>query len=149
MTLPSEIRFEFVESVPSEREQGVFYISMPYRSIIHNCLCGCGAKIVTPIRPDKWTLFYDGDTITIDPSIGNWSYPCQSHYVIRRNRVLDAGPMSQSRIDAGRRRDFHLTDAYYNRQPAPERDRAASLARSTPPPVAPKRKNLWDRLMGR
>lgn len=83
MTLPRAVRHAFVDLMPAEREEGVVYVSMKYSTAVHNCLCGCGMKVVTPIRPDKWTLTYDGEAISLSPSIGNWSFPCKSHYWIK------------------------------------------------------------------
>jgi hypothetical protein len=62
---------QFGEYVPSELADGVLYISIPYRTVVHRCLCGCGNKVVTPISPAEWQLTYDGETISLTPSIGN------------------------------------------------------------------------------
>lgn len=32
-------------------------------------------------------MTYDGQSITLRPSIGNYSIPCQSHYYITENKV--------------------------------------------------------------
>jgi len=63
---------EFVEYVPAELADGVLYISIIYRSAVRRCACGCGNKVVTPITPADWQLPYDGDTVSLTPSIGNW-----------------------------------------------------------------------------
>src|SRR5690348_6953534 len=81
------IRHKFVDLIPDVVEEGVLYISIPYATAIHKCACGCGETVVTPIRPTDWTLTWDGDTITVNPSIGNWSFPCQSHYFIVENKI--------------------------------------------------------------
>ena len=78
---------EFVIAVPETLNEGVLYISMPFATAIHLCACGCRSEIVTPLRPGQWRMIFDG-TITIRPSIGNWSFPCRSHYFIDRNRVV-------------------------------------------------------------
>ena len=109
----THIRPEFVEFIPKEREEGIVYVSMKYATAVHNCLCGCGLKVVTPISPVGWRLFFDGDTISLSPSIGNWEFPCRSHYFIRRNRVLWAGSMSRDRIERGRAIDRAARDAYF------------------------------------
>ena len=31
---------------------------------------------------------YDGETVSLSPSIGNFQFPCKSHYWIRENRVI-------------------------------------------------------------
>ena len=70
------ITFEFVEFIPKELEDGVVYVSVTYATAVHKCCSGCGNKVVTPISPTDWTLIFDRDTISLDPSIGNWSFPC-------------------------------------------------------------------------
>src|ERR1700744_1434849 len=95
----------FVEFLPDKMDEGVLYISIKYATAAHKCCSGCGLDVVTPITPTDWTLSFDGDTVSLNPSIGNWSFPCRSHYYIRNNRVLWAGNMTQQKIDAGRVRD--------------------------------------------
>ena len=107
------IKHEFVEFIPKQREEGVLYISIPYATAVHNCFCGCGLKVVTPISPVGWKLIFDGDTVTLSPSIGNSSFPCRSHYFIRRNTVVWCRSMSQDEIEWGRARDRKARDRYY------------------------------------
>jgi len=52
--------------------------------------------------------------VTLDPSIGNWSFPCRSHYRIRNNRVRWAAPMSRERIEVNRTHDRVAKVNYYN-----------------------------------
>src|SRR5262245_8880727 len=99
------IDFEFVEVIPDSLEEGVLYISIPHATSLHRCLCGCGAEIVTPLSPTDWELNYNGQSVSLSPSIGNWSYPCQSHYWIRRNRVHWARRFTPRQIAAVRERD--------------------------------------------
>lgn len=78
----------FVEFVPDQLEDGKLYISKEYGTAIHLCACGCGNKTVTPIRGvDSWAMRENGDKISISPSIGNWHFPCRSHYFITDNEV--------------------------------------------------------------
>lgn len=139
MSLPERVSFEFVEFIPNEREEGKVYISIPYATAVHSCLCGCGMKVVTPIKPNKWTLTFNGEAISLSPSVGNWSFPCRSHYVIRNNRVLNAGAMSEAAIAYGRARDAAATERHH-------RD-ASSAPISTSPPARRKR-SIWERLFG-
>ncbi|MCY4491933.1 MAG: DUF6527 family protein [Thaumarchaeota archaeon] len=83
-----KIKHEFCDLIPKSVEDGVLYISIPYATAIHKCACGCGWEVVTPIRTDGWALNWDGDTITLTPSIGNWNLPCQSHYFLVRNEII-------------------------------------------------------------
>lgn len=110
---------EFVEFIPENLEPAKLYVSMEYGTAAHLCACGCGSKVVTPISPTGWQLTYDRETVSLYPSIGNWSFPCRSHYFITRNRVRWAAPMSQIAIDRGRSHDQAARDVYYGKQPAP------------------------------
>lgn len=96
------IRHEFVEFIPESLEPGVVYVSIPYATTAHLCCCGCGSEAVNPLAPHSWRLTFDGQSISFSPSIGNWSFPCQSHYWIRNDQVEWAGTWSQKKIDAGR-----------------------------------------------
>ena len=102
MTKLNSIQFEFVKYIPEAMDDGVLYVSIPFRTVLHRCCCGCGIKTVTPLTPNDWKLVFDGETVSLTPSIGNWSLDCQSHYWIRRNKVVWARQFSKSEIDAGR-----------------------------------------------
>ena len=84
----------FVESAPLQLEPGKIYISIKYHTVLHLCPCGCGEEVVTPLAPDQWQLLYDGESISLFPSIGNYRFPCRSHYFIKKNRVLWVGEKS-------------------------------------------------------
>lgn len=86
----------------SNLEEGVIYISIPYSTASHKCACGCGLIVVTPLSEAYWDLIYNRDGISLNPSIGNWSFPCESHYWIRRNEVHIAPKWSKERIAAAR-----------------------------------------------
>lgn len=79
--------FKFVEFMPQELNEGVLYISMEYATVIHLCACGCGYKVVTPLSPDDWNLTFNGESVSLSPSIGNWNFECRSHYWVIRNDV--------------------------------------------------------------
>ena len=96
---------EFVKSVPAELEDGVIYISMEYRTAIHNCCCGCGEQVVTPFSPKGWRLIFDGKTISIQPSIGNWGFDCRSHYWITSNEVKWVLERNDDEVKRGRFKD--------------------------------------------
>ena len=83
-----KFRPEFVEFIPENLKPGVLYISIEYSTASHLCPCGCGQKVITPIRPDQWTLTWDGETVSLSPSIGNWGFSCKSHYWIRENMII-------------------------------------------------------------
>jgi hypothetical protein len=104
---------QFVEAIPENLESGVLYVSMIYATAIHQCACGCEREVVTPFSPTDWKLWFDGENVTLEPSIGNWSFPCRSHYWVRGGKVQWAASMSQRQIDEGRRRDRALKADYY------------------------------------
>lgn len=105
MTKVSTLRPEFVEFIPAKGEPGVIYVSERFSTAMHLCCCGCGLEVITPLNPAKWSLSKQGGQVSLSPSIGNWSFPCKSHYWIERGRVRWAGPMSQERIRLVRRLD--------------------------------------------
>jgi hypothetical protein len=101
MSRQHTIDFEFVEYIPEHLEEGIFYIAPQFGAVMHLCCDGCGARVSTPLHPGQWTLTFDGETISLNPSVGNWELPCKSHYIIRRSRVLWAGEWSSERIAQG------------------------------------------------
>lgn len=76
-----------VESAPAHLEPGLLYISIKYHTVLHLCPCGCGEEIVTPIARDQWHLEWDGESVSLSPSVGNYRLACRSHYFIRNDRV--------------------------------------------------------------
>lgn len=100
----SGLRHQFVDEIPADLDHGVIYISMEFATTMHLCCCGCGSVVVLPLRPTAWTLSYDGESVSMSPSVGNWSFPCRSHYWIRNGGVSWAGEWSDQRIAVGRRR---------------------------------------------
>lgn len=105
MTRVTTLRHVFVQHIPERLEDGVLYVAMEFGTVVHRCCCGCGMKVVTPLSPTDWTLIYDGDSVSLAPSVGNWSFPCRSHYWIRKNAVFWTIQWSDERIEAGRRHD--------------------------------------------
>ncbi len=99
----ARIQHRFVEHIPSTLEEGVLYVSIPFATAIHRCACGCGNQVVTPLSPVDWRLIFDGQTASLQPSIGNWNFPCKSHYWITRNTVRWAPRLSRKEIEAGRK----------------------------------------------
>lgn len=101
---------EFVKAIPEELEERTLYVSMDYAIVAHKCCCGCGGEVVTPLSPFDWKLTYNGKSISLSPSIGNWSFECMSHYWIEESTIKWAGQWSKEQIEAGRRRDRELRD---------------------------------------
>lgn len=91
------IKHSFVEYVPDELDDGILYISISYTTATHKCFCGCGWEVTTPIAPNAWELIYNGQYVSLNPSVGSRNLKCRSHYWIRRNRVDWFSPF----VDAG------------------------------------------------
>src|SRR3954447_17039700 len=108
-----QVTHRFVERVPSPLEDGVVYVSIGFGTVIHKCCCGCGAKVVTPLTPVDWAVIYDGQSISLYPSIGRHDAPCQSHYWIRNDRVIWSDKWSKSKVDNLKRREARLRDGYF------------------------------------
>jgi hypothetical protein len=114
MTKVSRLVPEFVEFAPPELNEGVLYVSMIYGSAVHKCCCGCGEKVVTPFGPTDWKLTFDGESVSLHPSIGNWGFNCRSHYWIRENEIQWAPQWSEEQIDAGRLHDRNAKLRYFS-----------------------------------
>lgn len=110
------IQHKFVELIPGIIEEGILYITVEYRTAVHLCVCGCGNKVVTPLSPTDWKLTFDGKSVTLSPSIGNWNFECKSHYLIIKNKIIFAGKMSDLEIAKGREYDKKLKAKYYKKK---------------------------------
>ena len=107
------IRPEYVQQLPDHLVEGVLYISEEFSLTAHKCCCGCGEDVFNKLGPAKWQLTkVPNGTVSLHPSVGNWKYACRSHYFIRNNRVVDAGPMSAAGIELVKQRDLRDRDKY-------------------------------------
>jgi hypothetical protein len=141
--MPRQIHLtpEFIELAPSELKEGVLYVSMVHACVIHRCCCGCGEKVVTPLSPAEWQLSYDGEAISLHPSIGNSRFSCGSHYWVKRGQVVWAPKLTVAEAEAARRFDRATRDAYVGSKsatvaPAPQ----AQVA------VTEKKRGFWRRI---
>jgi hypothetical protein len=105
-----------VHHIPERLIGGEIYVSIEHGTVVHSCCCGCGNEVVTPLTPTDWRLIFDGETVSLDPSIGNWGYPCRSHYWITRNQVRWARQWSQDEIDATRALDRKEKKRFFRRR---------------------------------
>ena len=108
------IKADFVELIPSTLQTGILYVSRKYQTATHLCCCGCGSKVVTPLKPGGWKLTTKRGTVTLFPSIGSWSLPCKSHYWIRENSIDWAPQWSPKQIDQGRISDRLAREDYFD-----------------------------------
>jgi hypothetical protein len=128
----------FVEHLPDRLDPGVLYIAMEFGTVAHSCCCGCGTDVYTPLTPTDWSMTYDGDTVSLNPSVGNWHLKCRSHYVVSKGKVIEAGPWSDEQVASERDRDRAAKERYYGK-PAAKADE-----RPTPEPAAPT--GVWSRI---
>ena len=112
MTL--KLEHKFVDSIPEEIEEGILYISLRFRVIIHLCCCGCKNKVVTPLSPVRWKMTFDGKSISLNPSIGNWNFKCESHYWIQDSQVIWSERWSKREISEGKKEARKRRADYFN-----------------------------------
>lgn len=79
---------ERVNYMPESLSSGVLYVSVAFRLAIHLCACGCGSKTVTPLGRGEWSLEETSPGPTLHPSIGNFQFPCRSHYWVRDGEIV-------------------------------------------------------------
>lgn len=139
------LEHRFVRNVPRELEPGILYISMDYATAVHSCCCGCGERVVTPFTPTDWRMTFDGESISLHPSVGNWNQNCRSHYIVQRGRVVEAGPWSQARIEAEQLRDKMAKAAHYGSETKVRSD-APRLSSERNPSTNPPTSSIWARL---
>ena len=139
------LHHQFVEYVPDELEEQTLYISEQFKTAVHKCCCGCGREVVTPLNPTAWRLRVDGNTVSLYPSIGSWSLPCQSHYWIRNSRVVWAPQWSKEQIARGRAGEARRRERYFQEQeqPVDVYEPSATLGEDPTPQVTP---SVWQRL---
>jgi len=114
------MKHKFVDTIPDVLEDNTVYISIRYSTVVHKCACGCGNEVVTPLSPHDWQLTYNGETISLFPSIGNWSLPCRSHYWIRKNEIEWAETWSNEMIRRNREWDSKNKEVFFRKR---KRDR--------------------------
>jgi uncharacterized protein DUF6527 len=134
---------EFVEFIPDELKERTLYISITYCTAVHKCCCGCGREVVTPLSPTSWQLTFDGKTVSLEPSIGSWSLPCQSHYFITKNRVVRARKWSEKQIARGRAREARAKERYDAKKHSAV---AAAETSSSPLPSTEPKESVWQKI---
>jgi len=109
----TKLNHVFIDTIPDELEEGILYISLRFRVIMHSCCCGCKNKVVTPLSPARWKMTFDGKTISLSPSIGNWNFDCESHYWITNSDVEWARKWRKNEIMEGKAYEREKRESYY------------------------------------
>jgi len=108
-----KLKHKFVDYIPDIIKDGILYISLDYGTVIHKCVCGCGNEVNTPLTPNDWKMTYNGEDITLKPSIGNWSFECKSHYWITNNEIEWSVKWSKNEIQQVREFENSERQDYY------------------------------------
>lgn len=129
----ARFRHEVVDSIPEKLQAGILYVTTDRDVAGHLCACGCGREVITPLSPTDWSITFDRRGPTLFPSIGNWAFPCRSHYVIQDGDTVWAGNMSDKAIALGRHRDRARKQRYYGRLSEPLAIQSAPELEPLPP----------------
>lgn len=135
----AKLNHKFVEIIPDVLADGVLYISIAHATAVHRCCCGCAREVVTPLTPTDWKLIFDGETVCLYPSIGNWNFPCRSHYWITRNCIEWAEDWSDWRIAAAEEKDRRQKERQYGCLEADDSDELSNKTDKT-------RDGFWSKL---
>lgn len=124
------MKHEFVECIPEILSPETLYISIKFRTAVHQCPCGCRNEVVTPISPAEWEVSFNGESVSLYPSVGNWSLPCRSHYWISKGQIRWARGFSDEEVEMVRIRDQSAKEIFYSRSGSEEALDEQSIATS-------------------
>jgi hypothetical protein len=130
----------FVEHIPGHLEAGILYVSMEYATSAHSCCCGCGEEVIVPFTPTDWKMTFDGESVSLRPSIGNWTLKCRSHYIIDGGKVIEMGSWSGEQIEAERRRDSAAKARFYGKSPKVE----SAISHAQPMETTSVWRRMWN-----
>jgi hypothetical protein len=139
MKRQASLKHTFVEFIPDKLEPGTLYVSIAFATVAHKCCCGCGNEVVTPLSPTDWKLIFDGESVSLEPSIGNWSFPCQSHYWVTGGQIRWSRQWSKDEIASGRAADRLAKERHSERSAAPSEAHEKGKSK----------RKLWQRLWKR
>jgi hypothetical protein len=103
-----------VQYVPTTLEPGVLYVSEEFEAAVHLCACGCGLKVSTPLGPAEWSFSDSPNGPSLKPSIGNWQFPCRSHYWIQDGQVIWSVDWTPVQVRAGHQAEEERRRSYYD-----------------------------------
>lgn len=123
----TEFKLRRVHAMPRQLEAGVLYVSEEFEVAAHLCACGCGNKVTTPLGATEWSFEETRGRPTLRPSIGNWQWPCKSHYWITAGKVRWADQWTTEQVETGRRAEEERRRAYYESRKKRTRNPLAAL----------------------
>jgi hypothetical protein len=85
----------FLEFIPPELDEATMCVSVPYATTVHRRACGCRNKVVPPLNPAEWQMYFDGESISLTSYVGNWEFPCHALLDQTQQRPT-GGPSGQS-----------------------------------------------------
>lgn len=105
------MQVHFVNSIPrgDAIQDGHLYISLKYNMTSHRCASGCGQLVPLPLSPSDWSLIYNGDSVSLSPSIGNGILDCHSHYFIQNSQIVWASDISTTQAQQQQISDAELS----------------------------------------
>jgi hypothetical protein len=81
-----KFRYQLVNRIPTQIEDGVVYHTKEFELAGLLCACGCGHR-VTLLVPDSHQVWDEDGYATVRPSIGVFDAACKSHYIITAGAV--------------------------------------------------------------
>jgi Family of unknown function (DUF6527) len=111
-----KIKLLRVRYVPKKLEPGFLYVAEEFGAAVHLCACGCGAKVSTPLGPTEWSLKEIANGPSLHPCIGNWQFPCKSHYWISGGEIIWAEEWTPEQIAAGQVGEDQRRRRYYEQR---------------------------------
>lgn len=109
----SKIKLARVQYIPKNLEPGILYVSEEFEVAVHLCACGCGLKVCTPLTPTEWRFTDSENGPSLFPSVGNWEFPCRSHYWFQNGQIFWGEDWTPAQIEAGRRSEEERSRAYF------------------------------------
>ncbi|WP_366526387.1 DUF6527 family protein [Ferrimicrobium sp.] len=103
----------FFDVIPAELQPAKLYISIEYGAVLHLCCCGCGRTVSTPLSPAQWRITYDGQSVSLHPSVESDGFACESHYVIQNNRVEWVERLPKQSAQSRRLADHRAVESYF------------------------------------
>jgi hypothetical protein len=110
----TKIELVRVRFIPKELEPGFLYVSEEFGAAVHLCACGCGSKVSTPLGPAEWALEETASGPSLSPSVGNWQFPCRSHYWVTGGSIVWSMEWTPAQVAAGRQAEEERRRDYYD-----------------------------------